>query len=170
LWSIATTLYHRSGQKMTRQALLTTRIATTRKAATRLGLAAWLAVGITTGAQSSRTMWDGAFTAPQADRGEARYKASCASCHAEDLLGGSGPALVGEAFFQRWTDQAVADLLLTVRQTMPQDAPDSLGTAGYVDLLAFLLKRNGAPAGSGELSQDPAVLKDLRITKPPPSR
>lgn len=131
-----------------------------------LGLAWWLLTGAAF-AQGSRVVWDGVFTAAQAARGEERYKASCSSCHAEDLLGGSGPALVGEVFYQRWNDQTVSDLLLTVRQTMPQDSPDSLGTAGYVDLLAFLLKSNGAPAGSTELPQDQAALKDLRITKAP---
>lgn len=103
-------------------------------------------------------------------RGAARYQASCATCHSEDLLGGSGPALVGESFMQRWNGTTVNDVLLTVRQTMPQDSPDSLGTPGYVDLIAFLLKSNGAPAGSAELPTETGALQAVKITQRAPAR
>jgi hypothetical protein len=49
---------------------------------------------------------------------------------------------------------------------MPQDAPDSLGTPAYVDLVGYILKANGGSAGATELSQDSAVLKTIRITNP----
>jgi hypothetical protein len=60
----------------------------------------------------------------------------------------------------------VDDLVKTIRASMPQDAPDSLGTPAYVDLTGYLLKANGGSAGAAELSQDSAVLKTIRITNP----
>jgi len=126
----------------------------------------WLAALIVPaqGGQDGPSIWDGVFTEAQATRGKARYAASCASCHAEDLLGGSGPALVGESFMQRWHGTTVADMVQTMRQTMPQDSPDSLGTPGYTDLVAYLLKSNSAPAGTTELAPEVAALQRVRIT------
>ena len=38
------------------------------------------------------TVWDGVYTAAQAQLGAAAYREACASCHAEDLGGGSNSA------------------------------------------------------------------------------
>ena len=126
--------------------------------------------GTAAGGQTATSIWDGVYTEAQATRGQQRYKASCEMCHSEDLLGDSGPALVGEPFLQRWNGTTVNDMLATLRQTMPQDSPDSLGTPGYVDLIAFLLKSNGAPAGSAELPTATAPLQGIKITERAPAR
>lgn len=128
------------------------------------------AAGSSARAQAPATIWGGVYTDAQAARGQARYKASCETCHSDDLLGGSGPALVGEPFMQRWNGTTVNDMLATMRQTMPQDSPDSLGTAGYVDVIAFLLKSNSAPAGSAELPTETAALQGIKITERAPAR
>jgi mono/diheme cytochrome c family protein len=120
--------------------------------------------------QAAPSIWDGIYTDAQAARGQDRYKASCATCHAEDLLGASGPALVGESFMQRWNGTSVNDMLVVLRQTMPQDSPDSLGTPGYLDLIAFVLKNNSAPPGATELPGDAAALQRIRITSRAPVR
>ena len=126
--------------------------------------------GTAAGGQAAASIWDGVYTEAQATRGQQRYKASCEMCHSEDLLGDSGPALVGEPFLQRWNGSTVNDMLVTLRQTMPQDSPDSLGTPGYVDLLAFLLKSNSAPAGAAELPADANALQQIKITDRAPAR
>ena len=114
-----------------------------------------------------RTIWDGVFTEEQAGRGQKIYAVSCAPCHKTDLLGDSGtPALAGADFFSRFSGSSVDDLVKTIRASMPQDAPDSLGTPAYVDLVGYLLKANGGSAGAAELSQDAAALKQIRITNP----
>lgn len=120
--------------------------------------------------QTAPSIWDGVYTDVQATRGGERYKASCATCHSEDLLGASGPALVGESFMQRWNGTSVNDMLVTLRQTMPQDSPDSLGTPGYVDLIAFLLKNNSVPPGATELPGEARALQSMRITDRAPAR
>jgi len=120
-----------------------------------------------TAAGGGRTIWDGVFTDDQAGRGQKIYAVSCAPCHKADLLGDSGtPALAGADFFSRFNGSSVDDLVKTIRASMPQDAPDSLGTPAYVDLVGYLLKANGGSAGAAELSQDSAVLKQIRITNP----
>ena len=118
-------------------------------------------------AGGGKTIWDGVFTDEQAGRGSKIYAVSCAPCHKTDLLGDSGtPALAGADFFSRFGGSSVDDLVKTIRASMPQDAPDSLGTPAYVDLVGYLLKANGGSAGAAELSQDSAVLKQIRITNP----
>jgi ankyrin repeat protein len=118
-------------------------------------------------AAGGRTMWDAVFTEEQAKRGQNVYTVSCAPCHKTDLLGDSGtPALAGMDFFSRFGGSSADDLVKTIRASMPQDAPDSLGTPAYVDLVAYILLANGGPAGTTELSQDSAVLKQVRVTNP----
>jgi mono/diheme cytochrome c family protein len=120
------------------------------------------------GAPSGGTVWDGVFTEAQASRGEAAYGRSCAVCHKEDLLGGgTAPALAGEAFFRRWNESTVDDVVQTMRGSMPQEAPGSLDAKVYVDIVTYLLKASGGPTGSSELTADRDRLKLLRVTTPP---
>src|SRR5262245_39214155 len=118
-------------------------------------------------AQEKRTMWDGVYSDTQAKRGQDAYKTSCAPCHKADLLGDAGaPALAGPEFFSRWNGSSADDLVKTIRASMPQDAPDTLGTQTYVDLVTFLMKSNGSPAGTSELSIDSAALKQVMVSNP----
>jgi hypothetical protein len=55
-------------------------------------------------------------------------------------------------------------MLQTIRRTMPQEAPDSLPLQGYVDIVSYLLKANGSPAGGTELPPDSSKLQQIRIT------
>jgi ankyrin repeat protein len=117
-------------------------------------------------APAGRTIWDGVFTEAQARRGREQYLKSCASCHKQDLLGESAaPPLAGPDFAQRWTGSTLDDLLTTIRRSMPQEAPDSLGTAAYADIVSYLLSVNGSPTGSGELPLEPAALKQILFTR-----
>jgi mono/diheme cytochrome c family protein len=101
-----------------------------------------------------RSIWSGVFTEVQARRGQAAYKQACAHCHSEDLLGAqSAPALVGQPFVARWNNLAVEEMLQVIRRTMPQEAPDSLGTQGYLDILSYMFKVQGVPAGATELTE-----------------
>ena len=122
------------------------------------------------GAGSGGTVWDGVFTEAQTSRGEAAYRRSCAACHKEDLLGdGTAPALAGEAFFRRWNESTLDDVVQTMRSSMPQEAPNSLDAQVYVDIMTYLIKASGSPTGSEELTADRDRLKLVRVT-PAPSR
>ena len=128
--------------------------------------AALLFLSVALGAQEhGRTNWDGVFTEAQAARGGRHYAASCSGCHADDLLGaGDAPALVGAPFMSRFVGSTVDDMVEIVRRTMPQEAPNSLGTEAYVDLVAYMLRSNGSPAGSADLPIDRAKLQQILIT------
>ena len=120
------------------------------------------------GAASGATVWDNVFTEAQAARGEAAYLRSCAACHKEDLLGGgTAPALAGDAFFRRWNETTVDDVVQTMKSSMPQEAPSSLEGQVYVDILTYLLKASGSPTGSEELTADRDRLKLVRVTSAP---
>jgi mono/diheme cytochrome c family protein len=119
-------------------------------------------------AASGGTVWDGVFSEAQTSRGEAAYRRSCAACHKEDLLGGgTAPALAGEAFFRRWNESTLDDVVQTMRSSMPQEAPSSLEAQVYVDILTYLLKASGSPTGSEELTADRDRLKLVRVTSAP---
>jgi ankyrin repeat protein len=116
-------------------------------------------------AATAKSIWDGAFTEGQASRGQERYRTACAACHAEDLLGAQGPALAGQAFLDRWAGSTVFDMVQVIKQSMPQEAPDSLGMPAYVDIVAYLLKNNGGPAGSSELPTETDALRQILVAK-----
>jgi cytochrome c len=115
-------------------------------------------------AAAAKSIWDGAFTEGQATRGQERYKAACAACHAEDLLGAQGPPLVGQAFLDRWAGSTVFDMVQVIKQSMPQEAPDSLGMPAYVDIVSFVLKSNGGPTGASELPTEPDGLRQILVS------
>ena len=123
------------------------------------------AQGATASTAPTKTIWDGVFTQAQAERGRDTYQRTCSSCHKADLLGESAaPPLAGPEFNQRWAGQSLDDLLTTIRRSMPQEAPDSLGTAAYADIVSFLLSVNGSPAGQNEMPLESEALKQIQFT------
>ena len=122
--------------------------------------------------EPKRTVWDGVYTAAQAERGSTAYAQTCASCHAEDLRGRStAPSLIEESFLFLWSDMSVGDLFERTRMLMPSDRPGSLPAGTYADIMAFIAQKNGFPPGSTELGTDVGALKQILITeKRPPTR
>jgi ankyrin repeat protein len=117
-------------------------------------------------APGDRSVWDGVYTTAQAERGRAAYSQSCAHCHLDDLLGeGAAPALAGPQFDDRWAGSSAADLVSTIRRSMPQEAPDSLGTQAYVDIASYLIQASGAQAGEGELPVASEGLSAILFTR-----
>ena len=107
-------------------------------------------------AAGGKTVWDGVFTTAQADRGRTLYSANCAECHGENLEGGEGKPLRGDAFWTDWGEQSVGDLLGYVSKNMPFSEDGSLaGTLApstYLDIVTHILRANELPAGAQELS------------------
>ena len=106
-------------------------------------------------------IWKGVFTEAQAERGRGYFAEHCASCHGADLRGGEGKALVDERFWSDWQETTVDYLFAQIRKNMPFSEDGSLaGTLPqgvYVDLVAHILKSNGFPAGSRELTAESAA-------------
>ena len=96
---------------------------------------------------------DGIHTAEQAENGRADYTRSCAICHRTDLQGNfESPPLAGPNFLNFWGDLTPQDLVERIRLTMPPDRPGRLGDQTYLDIVAYLLQANGAPAGDQALT------------------
>jgi uncharacterized protein len=118
--------------------------------------------------ETRHTNWDGVFSDAQAERGRQVYQRECAFCHREDLLGDTtAPELVGETFTKRWLGTTAHDMVELIRETMPQNAPDSLGDQAYVDLISYLLKVNGSPTGAADLAITASELRQVLITERP---
>lgn len=121
--------------------------------------------------ETTRTVWDGVFTAEQAKRGESRYQEQCSVCHGTELQGdGMAPALQGPAFTANWEGLTVGDLFERIRISMPPPAPGTLSRQTIADVLAFLLNYYHMPAGSGELEGMPEKLKLIKLTFKKPER
>ena len=117
---------------------------------------------------AARTVWEGIYTEEQAQRGQETYRKTCGGCHADDLTGDDAPALRGGHFASRWDQQTIWDLMFTIGTTMPLDTPSSLDPQEYADIIAFILRENGMPAGKTELLADPEEMTSVVITARPP--
>ena len=116
-------------------------------------------------AAASQTVWDGVYTAEQADRGKALYAQWCAECHSVDLRGdGTSPSLIEEAFAFQWDDTTVGELFEQIRKLMPSNRPNSLPPRSYRDIVAFIFQSNKFPAGDKDLADDLDALNLIRIT------
>ena len=113
----------------------------------------------------AQSVWDGAYTAEQADRGKEIYLAECVLCHGETLMGAEdGPGLIGDYFIEGWDGQTADVLVELIRVTMPTDGPGFLSRAQSTDLTAYLFQENKFPTGDAELKSSLSVLKTLAIT------
>ena len=121
-----------------------------------LFLAAVLALGTPAAAQitAGTTVWDGVYTADQADRGRTGFTANCTSCHAENGSAMPDPRLRGETFMERWREDSIDGFFEQMRLTMPPNRRGNaprLSDAVFLDILAYIFQGNNFPAGSDEL-------------------
>jgi mono/diheme cytochrome c family protein len=119
-----------------------------------------LCVWIPAAAQSERSVWEGVYTEDQAARGQNTFATSCARCH--DVADFTGPS---SSFLQNWEASTVLDLFQLLQKTMPMDNPGSLRPQDYADVVGYLFRANGIPAGKDELDTDVERLKLIRITQ-----
>ena len=100
---------------------------------------------------------EGVYAAAQAAAGRAVYEQKCARCHQSNLQGSfEAPQLAGESFLRFWGDLSPRDLYDRISGSMPPDE-DALADEAYVDVVAYLLQANGAPAGDAPLMATTAV-------------
>ena len=102
------------------------------------------------------------MTIAQVRRGADIYAGKCANCHGDKLEGKTSTPLTGPVFAAKWTEQNGADLFNRVK-TMPYGAANSMTTAQYLDLTAFILSKNGSETGPGDLSADATALKHIKV-------
>ena len=100
----------------------------------------------------------GLYTAAQAAAGRTAYQANCAACHLANLAGqGDVPQLAGSTFIDGWGRRSTRDLVSFLQLTMPPTRPGSLSPEEYVNIVAFILEANGAPAGNQPLTANTEV-------------
>ncbi len=118
-------------------------------------MAAALGVAASGAAQAPR---DGVYTPAQAASGRAIYERECAACHQENLQGSfEAPPLAGASFLRFWADLSPGELFARISVSMPPGQGGALTDEAYLDVVAYLLQANGAPAGGGALTEASAV-------------
>lgn len=111
-----------------------------------------------------RTVWDSVYTADQAVRGQASYNQTCAKCHQQSLGGADeAPPLAGSTFLGGWNGQTLGAMHERIRSSMPPDDPGTFGRQLIADVMAYMLKVNGFPAGAAELPMEAGALKEIRL-------
>jgi mono/diheme cytochrome c family protein len=102
------------------------------------------------------TTADGIFTTTQADRGEALFRSTCSECH-------ESADWTDRGFKGRWEDESVFQLWYYINDRMPYDDPWSLSRQQVTDVLTYILRLNGLPAGDVELATDDDSIDDYWI-------
>ncbi len=97
------------------------------------------------------------YTDAQATAGTSAYAQNCAMCHGTNLEGGAGPTLVGQAFAPASNNYTVGSIFTVLSQQMPAGQPGSLSHTQYEDIMAYILKQNGYPAGTTAISYNKAM-------------
>ena len=99
----------------------------------------------------------GVYTAAQASKGERVYNSYCLSCH-------PAGSYTTPAFREKWNGHLVSELFSFISNQMPKEQPGTLEDADYINVIAYLLKINGSPAGKKDLPADEKALKWIRIS------
>lgn len=105
-----------------------------------------------------RTSADGVYTEAQAERGEQTFAEVCSACH--------GKGQFDRNFLRGWTGAPAYYLYDLIAATMPQDNPGRLEPVQYADVIAYILKLNGFPAGDTELVPVEETLMGIRLAPP----
>jgi len=94
-----------------------------------------------------RSVTDGVYTTAEADRGQAAFEATCSVCHRAEWFG-------GPEFREHWGWGELFWVYDFVRTNMPYERGGELPPQTYRDLIAYVLKLNGYPAGQVELPRN----------------
>lgn len=112
-----------------------------------------------TASQKKATTNDGVFTRAQADGAKAQYEKLCADCHPFTAAAKKKPndiPLGEEPFFREWTGRPLSELASLIALTMPNDGSAVVTDKEALDLVAYILQKNGYPAGSKKLTKESA--------------
>jgi hypothetical protein len=73
------------------------------------------------------------------------------------------PPLSGADFLSNWNGMTLGDLFDKIQTSMPADKPGQLKEAQNAEILAFILKANGFPAGAKSMAASRDALRGIRI-------
>jgi mono/diheme cytochrome c family protein len=121
----------------------------------------------TVGAQATKSVNDGVYTADQAKLGEPLYKEQCAACHGDNLEGsGPMPPLAGKDFLANWQGKSVGELFEKVQTTMPATAPGTLTPEQTANIVAYMLSKDNYPTGAAALDSKMEPLLQIKLDAP----
>jgi mono/diheme cytochrome c family protein len=106
-------------------------------------------------------IWQGVYSAAQAERGKTAYDTSCVRCHGADLAGTTAPALKGARFMETWGGENVSRLFEKIRDTMPPLFGTFVSDEAKLEIVAYILQTNAFPSGKADLA--PADLNAIQI-------
>lgn len=109
---------------------------------------------------------EGWYSTQQAAQGAALFKQKCVVCHGANLQGGAGPALAGNQFFLRYKGKPLSALWSTIHTEMPLTAPATLTDPQSLALVAFILQKNGFPAGASPIVGHYDILRIIPAAAP----
>jgi mono/diheme cytochrome c family protein len=116
------------------------------------------------GSQDAGTTSAGVYSEAQSARGETVSTKSCAVCHGDQLKGGDlAPALQGSEFLKNWAGKTAGELSDRIETTMPANEPGTLSPQQLTDVVAYIFKVNGFPAGASELPKEKSGLNAIKI-------
>ena len=75
-----------------------------------------------------------------------------------------GPELWGDPFLAQWENKYVGAFFSRIQTTMPEDAPGSLGENEVLDIVAYVLRTNGFPAGDKAI-QSAGALATMKFVR-----
>jgi mono/diheme cytochrome c family protein len=122
-------------------------------------LGATLFAGAAMGSSQAGSSGPSVFTSAQAAAGAKTYAAQCSKCHGAKLEGVSAPALTGSGSGLK--GDSVSEAYKFVSTQMPAGNPGSLSDTEYLNVVAFILSRNGHAPGTTALT--PAVVKTSKL-------
>ena len=112
------------------------------------------------------SVWDSVYTDSQTVRGDSLYQAVCIKCHGPTLAGTpDGNPLAGTDFVANWDGLTIDQIYDKIRDEMPPDNPKTIPHELVPDVLAFIFKKNGFPAGSKPLPDNRDTLKTIKFQK-----
>jgi mono/diheme cytochrome c family protein len=85
------------------------------------------------------------------------FSKNCAMCHGASLEGIAGPTLIGQSFASAANNYTVGAIFGEIAQQMPAGNPGSLTHDQYAQVMAFILGKNGYPAGATALDYNGAL-------------
>ena len=117
------------------------------------------------------------YTEEQATRGRAHFLRNCAVCHTavplitRDMLPPEAGFYrtehtfvpLGGAFVRKYP--SMYHLFRRIRDTMPAGRPSAVSPTAKLEIIAFLLKAHGFPAGPAPLALDIAALKRMPLNE-----
>ncbi len=116
------------------------------------------AIALSLSAQDEATsVQSGVYSQEQAQRGEQLFGEACLVCHQPEEFADGG-------YMDGWSGMNVNDMVEFIRSTMPEDNPGRLKRQEYIDIVAFLFRQNGLPAGENEMVRK--ELKNIHIEGP----